>query len=125
MTWLSVLALVVALVLAVGLAFTLRVLGVLQRRTRELRVEVAALTPVPALSPDLEASFGRGDRRLIVIEILNHLEIAGKRVKLGGVAGSLAPETVRRLVVDEAAKEVMEQLASEGVEATVTVHAAR
>lgn len=125
MTWLSVVALVVALLLAVALALTLWVLTVLRRRTHELRAEVAALTPVPALAPDLLATFGKGERRLIVIELLNHLEVAASRGRAARLAGALAPETIRRIVVDEAAKEVMEQLALEGVEATVTVHSAR
>lgn len=125
MTWLSVVTLLVALVLAVGLAVALRLIGQLRRRAAELGAALAALPPVPVLAPDLQAAFGTGPRRLIVIEVLNPLEVAGQRVRLGSLFGSVAPDTVRRIVVDEAAKEVMEKLASEGVEAAVSVHAGR
>ena len=80
---------------------------------------------MPALAPELEAAFGVGERRLIVIEILNPIELATQRVKAAKLLGGMAPETLRKIVVDEAAKEVVEQLASQGVEATVRIHAAR
>jgi HAMP domain-containing protein len=125
MTWLSVLALVVAAPLVVGWVLLLGALRQLRRRAHELEAEVAALTPPPALAPDLAAALGAGDHRVIVIEILNPIEVATQRVKAARLLGAMAPEMLRKVVVDEAAKEVVEQLAAEGVAATVRIHAAR
>lgn len=124
MTWLTVLALLLALLLVAGWVLLLAALRVLRKRTRELEAQVIALTPAPALAPDLEAALGAGDRRLIVIEILNPIEVATQRVKAARLLGAMAPERLRRMVTDEAAKEVVEQLAAEGVAATVRIHAA-
>lgn len=125
MTWLSVSLLVVGLLLIAGWAALLLALRDLRRRAAELRAEVAALTPASAMSPDLEAAFGTGSRRFVVVEILNPIDLATQRVKGARILGGMAPEMLRRIVVEEAAKEIVEQLASEGVQAEVTVHAAR
>ena len=124
MTWLTVLALVIALLLLVGWGFLLAALQVLRRRTRDLEAQVVALTPAPALAPELTAVLGAGGRRVIVIEILNPIEVASQRVKAAKLLGAMAPEMLRRMVTDEAAKEVVEQLAAQGVAATVRIHAA-
>jgi hypothetical protein len=69
-------------------------------------------TPLPPVSSS-------GTRRLITIEILNPIELAGTRGRLAGIAGSLAPGTTRRLVYDQALKLVKRQLAHEHVVADV------
>lgn len=125
MTWLSVSLLVVGLLLIAGWAALLLALRDLRLRAAELRAEVATLTPAPAMSADLEAAFGAGSRRFVVVEILNPIDLATQRVKGARILGGMAPEMLRRIVVEEAAKEIVEQLASEGVQAEVTVHAAR
>ena len=125
MTWLFYALLVLAVLLATGWTLLLLALRSLARRTEELRAEVAALTPPPALAPDLEAAFGTGTRRLLVIEILNAVELATQRAKAARILGVVAPEMLRRIVVEQAAKDIVVQLAEEGVHAQVTVHAAR
>jgi hypothetical protein len=60
-----------------------------------------------------------GVRRVITIEILNPLELAGKRGRLAGLAGSLAPSITRRVVHDQAMGLVRRQLAAERVVADV------
>ena len=125
MTWLSYALLVLAVLLAAGWTLLLLALRALRRRTEELQAEVAALTPAPALAPDLEAAFSTGTRRLLVIEILNAVELATQRAKAAKILGVVAPEMLRKIVVEQAAKDIVVQLAEEGVHAQVTVHAAR
>jgi YD repeat-containing protein len=64
-------------------------------------------------------------RRVITIEILNAIELAGTRGRLVGIAGSLAPGITRRLVYDQAMKLVRRQLADERVVADVRLHVIR
>jgi hypothetical protein len=61
-------------------------------------------------------------RRLITIEILNPIELAGTRGRLAGIAGSLAPGITRRVVYEQALKLVRRQLAAERVVADVRLH---
>jgi hypothetical protein len=71
------------------------------------------------------SSSSAGNRRLITIEILNPIELAGTRGRLVGIAGSLAPGITRRLVYDQALKLVRRQLAAERVVADVRLHVFR
>jgi hypothetical protein len=64
-------------------------------------------------------------RRVITIEILNPIELAGNRGRLAGIVGSFAPGITRRLVYDEALKLVRRQLADHRVVADVRLHIAR
>ena len=61
-------------------------------------------------------------RRVITIEILNPIELAGTRGRLVGIAGSLAPGLTRRIVYDQAVRDIKRQLARERVVADVRVH---
>lgn len=60
-----------------------------------------------------------GTRRIITIEILNPLELAGTRGRWAGIAGSLVPGITRRIVHDQALQMVRRQLAAERVVADV------
>jgi hypothetical protein len=91
------------------------------------------LRPTEPLSTDPELSesiSGRlppsnsssATRRLITIEILNPIELAGTRGRLAGIAGSLAPGITRRVVYEQALKLVRRQLAAERVVADVRLH---
>jgi hypothetical protein len=66
-----------------------------------------------------------GTRRVITIEILNPIELAGKRGRLAGLAGSLAPSITRRVVYDQAMRLVRRHLASEKVVADVRLSVIR
>jgi hypothetical protein len=61
-------------------------------------------------------------RRVITIEILNPIELAGTRGRWAGVAGSLAPGLTNRLVYDQAIKLVRRQLSEHHVVADVRLH---
>ena len=91
------------------------------------------LRPIEPLSTDpelAESISGRlrpsnsssASRRLITIEILNPIELAGTRGRLAGIAGSLAPGITRRVVYEQALKLVRRQLAAERVVADVRLH---
>jgi hypothetical protein len=91
------------------------------------------LRPVPHPRPDevLARSLARhrrpavstsSTRRVITIEILNAIELAGNRGRLAGIAGSLAPGITHRVVYDQAIKLVRRQLAEEQVVADVRLH---
>ncbi len=64
-------------------------------------------------------------RRLISIEILNPLEVAGARGRVMGIAGSLAPGLVRRVVYDLTLKTLRQQLLANHVVADVRLHTLR
>lgn len=121
----AVLALVLAVVLAGVCAVQLVLLRGVRRRAEALAETVAALEPSTPLPADLEASLGAGTRRVLVIDVLNPLEIALSRNRAAGVLAAMAPERLRRIVLDQAAKEMAEQMATEGLEVEVSVHAAR
>ena len=61
-------------------------------------------------------------RRIITIEILNPLELASTRGRLAGIAGSLAPGITRRVVYDQALRNLRRQLVEEKVVADVRLH---
>ena len=61
-------------------------------------------------------------RRVITIEILNPIELAGSRGWWAGIAGSLAPGLTNRVVYDQAIKLVRRQLADHDVVADVRLH---
>jgi hypothetical protein len=64
-------------------------------------------------------------RRVITIEILNVIELAGSRGRLAGIAGTLAPRITHRVVYDQAMKLVRRQLEDERVVADVRLHVMR
>jgi hypothetical protein len=80
-------------------------------------VLAAALAALPRPAASSSAA-----RRLITIEILNPIELAGARGRWAGIAGSLAPGLVRRLVYEQALRTVKRQLAAEQVIADVRLH---
>lgn len=61
-------------------------------------------------------------RRVITIEILNPIELAGSRGRWAGLAGSLAPGLTNRVVYDQAIKLVRRQLVQHDVVADVRLH---
>jgi hypothetical protein len=61
-------------------------------------------------------------RRMITIEILNPIELAGSRGRWAGIAGTLAPGLTNRVVYDQALKLVRRQLANHDVVADVRLH---
>jgi hypothetical protein len=85
--------------------------------------------PDTALATSLNASRSAvpqgGTRRVITIEILNPIELAGKRGRLVGIAGSFAPGITRRVVYDQALKLVRRELAEHRVVADVRLHVVR
>lgn len=64
-------------------------------------------------------------RRLISIEILNPIELAGTRHRLLGLAGSLAPGLTRRVVYDQVLRIIKQQLDEQHVVADVRLHTLR
>jgi hypothetical protein len=68
------------------------------------------------------ASSSSSVRRVITIEILNPIELAGTRGRWAGLAGSLAPGLTNRVVYDQAIKLVRRQLRQHDVVADVRLH---
>jgi hypothetical protein len=64
-------------------------------------------------------------RRLISIEILNPIELAGTRGRLVGLAGTLAPGLTRRIVYDQTLRILRQQLVDQQVLADVRLHTLR
>ncbi|MGI8680496.1 MAG: hypothetical protein ACR2LX_17790 [Jatrophihabitans sp.] len=66
-----------------------------------------------------------GTRRLISIEILNPIELAGTKGRIAGIAGSLVPGLTRRIVYDQTLKILKQQLVDQQVVADVRLHTLR
>ncbi len=85
--------------------------------------------PDPMVAASLEsvrpATSTSSLRRIITIEILNPIELAGTRGRLAGIAGSLAPGITRRIVYDQAIRNLRHQLVQERVVADVRLHQVR
>jgi hypothetical protein len=64
-------------------------------------------------------------RRVISIEILNPIEVAATRGRLAGIAGSIAPGLIRRIVYDQTIKTMRRHLADEQVVADLRLHTLR
>jgi hypothetical protein len=109
-----VIVLVVTNLLALGAAAWL---AVRPRRHPEPDPVVAAA--VEAMRPPVSSS---GTRRVITVEILNPIELAGTRGRLAGIAGSFAPGITRRLVYDQAIRTLRQQLVEQRVVADVRMH---
>lgn len=124
-TVVAVLALVLAALLAVACGVMVLQLQALRRRARRLEERVHRLSPMPLLAPELEANFGTGKRRLLVIEILNPIELARSRSRASALLAAMAPDRLRKLVIEQTAKEMRDQMQAEGVEVEISVHAAR
>jgi hypothetical protein len=60
-----------------------------------------------------------GSRRVITVEILNPIELAGSRGRVAGVAGSLVPGLIRRVVYDQAVREIRRTMREHQVVADV------
>src|SRR4051794_3454683 len=58
---------------------------------------------------------GSGTRRIITMEILNAVDLAASRNRMAGIAGALAPGLLRRVVIDQACKQMKRDLRAEGV----------
>jgi hypothetical protein len=120
-------ALVIVLVLT-NVA-TLVLLVVLMRHRLAFRPAVDDVTDVrvaDAISSTARpvgpaASAGR-TRRVITIEILNPIELAGVRGRMFGIAGSFVPHLTRRIVYDQTVRQLREQLATHHVVADVRIH---
>ncbi|HLY33171.1 MAG TPA: hypothetical protein VKQ07_01435 [Jatrophihabitantaceae bacterium] len=81
----------------------------------------------PAVRAAVDALARRGpvpvkDRQFVSIEILNPIELAATRGRVLGLAGSFAPGFTRRIVYDQTAKTLRQELAVRGVVADVHVH---
>lgn len=61
-------------------------------------------------------------RRVITVEVLNPIELAAARGRIVGVAGSLAPGFVTRLVHEQTVKTLRRELTAQGVVAEVRLH---
>jgi hypothetical protein len=86
--------------------------------------------PSPSIAEAVDAArrlelSSSATRRVITIEILNPIELAGTRGRLVGMAGSLAPGITRRIVYDRAIRMVRRHLADENVVADVRMHTVR
>lgn len=121
----AILALLVAVALAVVCGLLILQLRNLKARAEVLADQVAVLEPAPPMAPDLEALLGSGTRRLLVVEILNPLDVALSRNRAAGVLAAMAPERLRKIVVEQASREMVAEMADQGLEVEVRVHAAR
>lgn len=124
-TAVAVVALVAAALVSAAATLLLLQARSLRARADALEARVAALVPGPPLPPDLAATLGTGQRRVLAVEILNPVELAASRLPAARLLGALRPALLSKVVYDQAAKQVVDQLELEGVLADVQVHAAR
>lgn len=123
-TAVAVVALVLSALVLAGCAVLLVQVQALRRRAVTLQAKVAALQSGPPMPVDLEATFGTGTRRILAVEILNPVELATSRVKAARLLGAVRPGLLTKVVYDQAAKQVVDQLEVEGVLTDVRIHVA-
>lgn len=117
-------------VLVALLALNLFVLGVvlwrlavLSRLNALLDTELKVLRQIPQdQSLDLDELLGRGKRTVIVMDILNPMEVAASQSWFADRFGSVAAPLIRRIVYDQAVKNIHREVAKWGVQAQVTLH---
>lgn len=109
-------ALGLSLLLAIACGFLLTRARTLGRITADLSRRLAAVPVSEAVPVTVPAG-----RRLITVEILNPLEVAGRESRAGGLVGTLAPSLVTRIVYDQASQQILDGLSAEGVDAQVQV----
>jgi hypothetical protein len=124
-TAISVIALVLAALVVACCVVVLVQVRALRDKGAALEAKVDALVPGAPMAPDLVATFGAGPRRMLAVEILNPIELASTKVKAAGLLGAVRPALLTKIVYDQAVKQVVDQLETEGVLADVRVHAAR
>ena len=105
---------------------TLAVVALLVRRRRsepvaELDIRVTETLASASRSVAPGSSVGR-TRRVISVEILNPIELASGRGRMFGIAGSFVPHLTRRIVYDQTARQLREQLTAHNVVADVRIH---
>ena len=89
-----------------------------QPRPDPLVARVLDGLPPPNVSPS-------STRRVISVEILNPIELAAARGRLAGLAGTLAPGLVKRIVYDQTIKIMRGHLVDERVVADLRLHTLR
>lgn len=73
---------------------------------------------------DLENLLGSGSRSVLVLDILNPMEVAARQSWFADKLGSVAAPLIRKIVYDQAIKNVHIELEKWGVEAQVSLHRA-
>ena len=120
--------LVAVIVLAVALVGALGALGYVMVRPPDPRRVPLAPDDVAATALDRSPrppGAVSETRRMISIEILNPIELAGTRSRLIGIAGSFAPGLTRRVVYDQVLKILKRELDAQHVVADVRLHTLR
>ena len=117
--------LVLLIILVVTNLVTLGAVLYLRFRPAEDVVDDPAVEQAFAAAPQPGTQSANRVRQLISIEILNPIELAGARGRVLGIAGSFAPGFTRRLVYDQTAKTLRQELAQRSVVADVHVHTLR
>ena len=98
-------------------------LAVLSRLNTLLADELAILRQVPQdQSLNLDELLGRGKRTVIVMDILNPMEVAANQSWFAGRFGSVAAPLIRRIVYEQAVKNIHREVKKWGVQAQVTLH---
>ncbi len=97
----------------------------LNRLNRLLQAEVQSLRAMPHDEKlDLDRLLGKGQRTVIVLDILNPMEVAASQSWFADKLGSVAAPLIRRIVYDQAVKNVHTEVAKWGVRAQVDLHRA-
>jgi hypothetical protein len=89
------------------------------RRTEHPSPDPVVAAAIESMRPPPSAS---STRRVITVEILNPIELAAGRGRLAGIAGSLAPGIIRRIVYDQALRNMRKHMAEEKVVADIRLH---
>lgn len=114
------LVLIVLLINLAALALLLLRFAKLRTEVRELRARSEQLSAAPPVPAEL-ARMAREGAALLSIRILNPMELAAQKGWFAGMAGRLTPGIVRRIVSQEAARIVIQELPKYGVVAEVRV----
>ena len=117
-TLIAVVALVIALV-AAAVAWRLHLTNrALRAKSIGLSWRLEQTVPAAVAPPDPPP----GDR-VIVVRILNPLELANAQTKAATMLHRVRPALLSKIVYEQAAQQLSERLAEEGVVAEVRIHA--
>lgn len=108
-----------------ALVVLLRLLAGLRRRLADLAEHAGRLEErAEVVTPDVSRALASTKKKVIVVELLDPIGLATRRMSIAGPVGGLAPRAIERVVHDQTVKTLREVLVTYGVDADVQMYAA-
>lgn len=116
------LAVVISIVFALALAVVVYLLWRAWQRLDALNAEMIQLAhDLEHANEELGSALAEVGGSRIIVEVINPMTLARSRSRWGGALVGVAPRMVRRRVYEIVAREMKDELASQGVEAHLDI----